>query len=150
MYHYLLAARLIQKTSQKPLTTINEATSNSTIIEVITQNMEFNVPTKIPSGWTTFEYKNNSSEVHFFVLEKLPEGITIEEYKNELIPPFRDAYTLMNEGKITDGLKEFDKIPPGIQMLYFLEEWAYYLHIILAQQPYTCHQENMPWNATFE
>lgn len=107
----LIGCKTDSKNQSKPLTTINEATSNSTIIEVITQNMEFNVPTKIPSGWTTFEYKNNSSEVHFFVLEKLPEGITIEEYKNELIPPFRDAYTLMNEGKITDGLKEFDKIP---------------------------------------
>ncbi|MFV8226771.1 hypothetical protein [Christiangramia aquimixticola] len=80
-------------------------------IKVLTKAMDFNMPDEIPSGWNTFRYENRSNEIHFFIFEKLPDSITIKEYKEELIPPFKKAFGLMNEGKTEEGMKAYEKIP---------------------------------------
>ena len=93
--------------------TINKATEIDAlqVIDVITEAMEFQMVDTISSGWNTFRYHNKSQEVHFFLFEKLPEGVRIDNYKNELVPPFVQATTYMLEGKMEEGMKEFEKIP---------------------------------------
>lgn len=99
------------------LESLNAKTSNNQVIDVITEGMEFQMVDSIPYGWNTFRYHNKSHEVHFFILEKLPAGIRIDNYKNELIPPFKKATELLLEGKVEDGLKEFENIPAWFSKL---------------------------------
>jgi len=89
----------------------NDEVSAIGTIDVLTTAMEFQVVNEISSGINTFKYKNESNDVHFFVLEKLPEGVRIEDYKNELIPPFKEATILMNQGKMEEAFAQFEKIP---------------------------------------
>ncbi len=81
------------------------------IVEVLTNDMDFQLPNEIPSGWHTFRYINNSDEVHFFVFEKMPEGIRIENYRNELLPPFLKSFQYLDSGNTLAGMKEFGKFP---------------------------------------
>ncbi|MHA6281052.1 hypothetical protein ACXYMT_12805 [Salinimicrobium sp. CAU 1759] len=61
------------------------------VVEVVTDHMDLKVPSRIPSGWTTFEYINNGHAPHFFVIERMPEGKTFEDSKAEIVPVFQDA-----------------------------------------------------------
>ncbi|MFH4968931.1 hypothetical protein V8G61_12070 [Gaetbulibacter sp. M240] len=95
-------------------TTINEVQrSNDKVnrVEVVTNAMDFEIPSQFDSGWTTFEYINKSEETHFFILEKMPEGITIENYNNELVPPFKKIFTFLIEGKNEEAMKASEEIP---------------------------------------
>lgn len=82
-----------------------------TIITVVTQSMEFQMPDTIPSGWNTFHYQNLSNETHFFVLERYPDSVTIENTKNEVGPVFDEAMELINAGKPQEGFAVFQKLP---------------------------------------
>ena len=88
-----------------------EKNNLNTIVEVTTTGMDFEMVDTLNSGWTTFKYINNSFEPHFFILEKMPDSIGFTNYENELIPPFKNAFQFFNEGKIEEGMKEFEKIP---------------------------------------
>ncbi len=81
------------------------------MVEVITNVMDFQMPSRIKSGWTTFKYINKSDETHFFIFEKMPEGITIENYNNELVPPIKAGVTYLLNDKVEEAMKEFEKIP---------------------------------------
>lgn len=85
------------------------------VVEVQTEHMNFIMPDEILSGWTTFRYHNESHKTHFFLLEKMPvfEGDQkgIEAYKEQIAPVFQDAMDLINEGKITEGFAEFNRLP---------------------------------------
>jgi len=80
-------------------------------IEVTTTAMDFDIPSELQSGWTTFKYVNNSEEPHFFIFEKMPEGITIDNYNNELVPPFKAAFTYLLDENVEAAMKEFEKVP---------------------------------------
>lgn len=109
----ILLSLISCKTDQKK----NELKDNNTVeeaenvIEVTTNVMDFQIPSQLKSGWTTFKYNNKSDETHFFILEKMPEGITIENYNNELVPPFKAAFTYLIDNKIEEAMKEFEKVP---------------------------------------
>ncbi len=80
-------------------------------VEVVTTGMNFNLVDEVPSGWTTFSYRNQSADPHFFIFEKMPDTLTIEDYKRDLIPPFIAAFKFFDEGNIDAGMAEFGKIP---------------------------------------
>jgi len=80
-------------------------------IEVTTTAMDFDIPSELQSGWTTFKYVNNSEEPHFFIFEKMPKGITIDNYNNELVPPFKAAFTYLLDENVEAAMKEFEKVP---------------------------------------
>ena len=94
---------------QKKNTT--EANNTENTIEVVTNEMDFQIPSRIKSGWTTFKYNNKSSETHFFIFEKMPEGITIDNYNNELVPPFKAAFNYLINDEVEKAMKEFENIP---------------------------------------
>ncbi len=81
------------------------------VVEVVTNNMDFQIPETLKSGWTTFKYNNKSKETHFFIFEKMPEGITMENYENELVPPFKAAFNHLLNDETEKAMKEFEKIP---------------------------------------
>ena len=80
-------------------------------VHVLTRNMEFIVPKEISSGWTSFVYKNESGETHFFVLEKMPEGKTLDDSKKEVIPVFQEGMDLLNAGETEKGFAAFNNLP---------------------------------------
>ena len=81
------------------------------VIEIITKNMDFQMPDTIPSGWVTFRYKNASPQTHFFLIDKYPDGITLQNVIDEVGPPFDNGMKLINEGKVEEGYAEFGKLP---------------------------------------
>ncbi|MCG9970780.1 hypothetical protein [Christiangramia crocea] len=88
-----------------------EANNTENIIEVVTNEMDFQIPSRLKSGWTTFRYNNKSSETHFFIFEKMPEGITIDNYNNELVPPFKAAFNHLINDEVEKAMEEFEKVP---------------------------------------
>lgn len=81
------------------------------VVEIVTNNMDFQVADSISSGWHTFKYDNRSGETHFFLLDKYPEGRTIEDTEKEVGPIFQLGMDLINEGKAKEGFEAFNKLP---------------------------------------
>lgn len=104
-----IAACRDNKTTEKDQSANDEP--KTTMVEVITSGMDFDLVEEINSGWTTFKYINNSYEPHFFVFEKMPDGVGYEQYTNELLPPFKKAFELLGKGDIEAGMKAFENIP---------------------------------------
>ncbi|SHI32945.1 hypothetical protein SAMN04487911_101133 [Arenibacter nanhaiticus] len=84
---------------------------NKDIIEVVTQNMDFQAVDTIPSGWHTFRYTNKSKEPHFFLLDKYPEDKTIKDAEREVMPIFQQGMDLINEGKPAEGFATLNSLP---------------------------------------
>jgi len=81
------------------------------VIEIITENMEFQAPDTIPSGWNTWRYSNKSPQPHFILIDDNMDGITVKEFKEELLPPFGEGITKLYEGKNEEAFAAFGKIP---------------------------------------
>ncbi len=81
------------------------------IIEIVTNDMDFQTLDTIPSGWNTFRYINNSNETHFFLMDKYPEGKTIVDFEKEITPPFQNGMDLIVQGKSNEAFEEFSKLP---------------------------------------
>ena len=90
------------------------------VIEIITKNMDFQMPDTITSGWNTFRYKNLSPQTHFFLIDKYPEGKSSDDAKNLVAPVFERAMKLITEGKTEEGYAEFAKLPEWFGDVVFL------------------------------
>ncbi len=89
-------------------------------IEIITENMDFQMPDSITSGWNTFRYKNQSTQTHFFLIDKYPEGKTSKDAENLVAPVFDSAMKLIMEGKTEEGYAEFAKLPEWFGEVVFV------------------------------
>ena len=89
------------------------------VIEIISNDMDFQTLDTIPSGWNTFRYVNKSNETHFFLMDKYPEGKTIENTEKEIVPPFQNGMDLINEGKSEEAFAEFSKLPKWFSEVVF-------------------------------
>ena len=90
------------------------------VIEIITENMDFQMPDTITSGWNTFRYKNLSPQTHFFLVDKYPEGKTSEDAENLVAPLFDSAMKLITEGKTEEGFAEFSNLPEWFSEVVFV------------------------------
>ncbi|MGI8599598.1 MAG: hypothetical protein ACR2KB_10095 [Chitinophagaceae bacterium] len=81
------------------------------VIEIITEGMEFQMPDTINSGWNVWRYKNLSTQPHFILIDKHPDSITVKEFKEQLLPPFGEGIAMINEGKMEEAMKAFGNIP---------------------------------------
>jgi len=90
------------------------------VIEIITKNMDFQMPDTISSGWNTFRYKNLSPQTHFFLVDKYPEGKTSNDAENLVAPVFDNAMKLIMEGKTEAGYAEFAKLPEWFGEVVFV------------------------------
>ena len=90
------------------------------VVEILTENMDFQMPDTISSGWNTFRYKNSSPQTHFFLIDKYPEGKTSEDAENFIAPVFDNAMKLIMEGKTEEGYAEFSKLPEWFNDVVFV------------------------------
>jgi len=90
------------------------------VVEIITNNMDFQMPDTIKSGWNTFLYKNLSTQTHFFLIDKYPEGKTLEDAETLVVPHFENGMKLINEGNSEEGFAEFGKLPSWFSEVKFL------------------------------
>ena len=95
-----------------------EITDN--VIEIVTQNMDFQMRDTIPSGWNTFRYKNESTQTHFVLIDDYPEGKTSEDAEKVVGPVFDRAMKLISEGKTEEGYAEFANLPEWFSEVVFL------------------------------
>lgn len=84
---------------------------NPKIIEILSHEMGFEAPDIISSGWTTFRYKNMTSEPHFLLLQKYPDGIDLTTAKAEASPVYDAAIKLVHAGKQQQGAAQLEKLP---------------------------------------
>ncbi|HKK28657.1 MAG TPA: hypothetical protein VKB18_11285 [Gemmatimonadota bacterium] len=74
---------------------------------VVARDYAFQAPDSLPSGWTTFRFRNRGKETHFMILDHLPDGKTYEDYRKELTPVFDSAWAAQQRGA---GVAEAGKI----------------------------------------
>jgi len=99
------------KSDKKQTKTEEPVIEKENVINILTENMDFQMADTIPSGWNTFRYKNASPQTHFFLIDKYPDGITLQNIIDEVAPPFDNGMKLLNEGKTEEGFAEFGKLP---------------------------------------
>lgn len=61
---------------------------------------------EVPSGWTTFRFKNKAHVTHLIYMVKVPEaqeGLSREDYMNEVTFPFQEAWDPYFAGEIDVG-----------------------------------------------
>ena len=107
------------KTDKKQKNTIVEVKKEN-VIEIITENMDFQMPDTITSGWNTFRYKNLSPQTHFFLVDKYPEGKTSKDAEKLVAPVFDSAMKLITKGKIEEGYAAFANLPEWFGEVVFV------------------------------
>jgi len=90
------------------------------LIEIITKDMDFQMPDTIPSGWNSFRYKNLSPQTHFFLVDKYPEGKSSKDAEKFVAPVFDSAMKLITEGKTEEAYAEFAKFPEWFSEVVFV------------------------------
>lgn len=108
-----------KKTEVQPMKESSKEDESPTAIEIVTENMEFQVQDTIPSGWNLIRYKNMSSQTHFVLFDKYPEGKTLDTVREKVIPFFDSGMKLINEGNPEDGFAEFGKLPEWFGQVRF-------------------------------
>lgn len=120
LYVLFSLALLSCKSDKKVSNEINLFEEEDHVVQIVTENMDFQMKDTIKSGWNTFRYKNLSPQTHFFLIEKYPEGKTSNDTKNLIAPVFESAMTLIMEGKNEEGFAEFAKLPEWFSEVQFL------------------------------
>jgi hypothetical protein len=108
------------KADKKEATPQQIEIKDENVVEILTEDMEFQMSDTIASGWNTFRYINQSPQTHFFLIEKYPEGKTLEDAKNHVITYFSSGMKLINEGNGEKAMAEFGKLPEWYGDVLFL------------------------------
>ena len=107
----LLAFQSCKEEKKNPTEKMSEKKEITSVINIVTENMDFQAPDTIPSGWVTWKYHNKSSQPHFILIDDPIDTITVKEFEEELLPPFGEGITLLYQGKNDDAFAAFGKIP---------------------------------------
>jgi len=81
------------------------------VVEVTALGTTFDAPDSIPSGWTTFRFRNASEMTHFALVERLPEGQGIASQQAEVAPVFQDGMNLLAAGDVDGAMARFGELP---------------------------------------
>lgn len=90
------------------------------IVEVVARGLTLEAPTEIPSGWTTFRFRNESPMVHFALIEKLPDGQGLESMQEEVAPVFQAGLDLLSAGDVDAAMAKFGELPAWYGEIVFL------------------------------
>lgn len=73
------------------------------VVEVTGFDYAFQAPDTIPSGWTTFRFHNQGSELHVFDLLRFPYDRTYGDLRREFFPAARPPLRSGSESGKTSG-----------------------------------------------
>lgn len=99
------------------------ASAAASVVDIIAEDYALSAPDEIPSGWTTFRFRNEGEEPHFVLVSRLPEGITIEDYETDLSAEFVRAWYAVRDGDLDQEeamARLFGNLPewfPGLEFL---------------------------------
>ncbi|MFV1981840.1 MAG: hypothetical protein ACC655_11855 [Rhodothermia bacterium] len=93
---------------------------SSNIVEVVSRGFSFEAPSEIPSGWTTFRYRNESAATHFVLLDRMPDGKGVAEQQSEVAPVFQDGMNLLNAGEVEAAIARFGELPEWFAQIVFM------------------------------
>ena len=118
LFIFFLVAIFVTSCEKEELTSTNLETADASVksfntVNITSTGMNFDAPDEIPSGWTTFSYKNKTGAPHFFILVKIPEEKTLEAYHKEVTVPFNNWLETWREGAPAED--------PGIALWFFTE-----------------------------
>jgi hypothetical protein len=88
----------------------SNATAES-VVEVVTRGLTLEAPSEIPSGWTTFRFRNEAPMDHFVVIEKVPDGQGLESQQREIAPVFQAGMDLLSAGDADAAMAKFGELP---------------------------------------
>ena len=117
---FLTLSLVFQSCKSNKKETTAEVEEQETVIDILTENMEFQMPDTIPSGWVTFRYNNASVQTHFVMIDDYPEGKTLDTIMAVIDPPFAEGMKLINEGNLEEGLAQFGKLPAWFGEVKFI------------------------------
>lgn len=96
------------------------AASPDAVVEVVARGLQFSAPDEIPSGWTTFRFRNESGMTHFAVIERLPQGVGIKEQQEQAAPIFQQGMDLLNAGDADAAAEKFAELPEWFGQIVFM------------------------------
>jgi hypothetical protein len=99
------------------------AAASATVVDLVAEDYAFSAPDQIPSGWTTFRFRNEGEEPHFVLVTRLPAGFTIEQYETELSVEFNRAWVAVRDGELGQDeamARLFEALPEWFGGLEFL------------------------------
>lgn len=105
-----------EPTSAPPATT----TAGGQVVEIVARGLQFIAPDEIPSGWTTFRFRNESSMTHFAVIERLPDGVGIKEQQEQAAPIFQQGMDLLTAGDAAAATEKFGELPEWFGQIVFM------------------------------
>ncbi len=105
---------------EPPPTPPAPATTPSAIVEVVARGLQFSAPAEVPSGWTTFRFRNESGMTHFAVIEHMPDGYGIKAQQEQLAPIFQQGMDLLNAGDAEGAMAKFGELPEWFGQVVFM------------------------------
>jgi hypothetical protein len=88
-------------------------------VDVVARGLTFQAPSRIPSGWTTFRFRNESDVTHFMLVERMPEGQGVESQQQQVAPVFQQGLDLLTRGETDAAMQAFGSLPPWFGQIVF-------------------------------
>ncbi len=92
-------------------TEVEHVSPATTVVEIVARGLTFEAPDSIPSGWTTFRFRNESGMTHFALFDLMPAGYGVAAHQTELAPVFQKGMDLLNAGKPDEAMAAFGELP---------------------------------------
>jgi hypothetical protein len=99
---------------------LSRSVTQSGVVKVKSIGMDFIVKDTLNSGWNTFKYTNESTEVHFILMDLYPEGKNARNTKNEVLPPFEEGMKLIMNNDMESAVAAFGKLPAWFQEIKYM------------------------------
>lgn len=117
----ILAALLVACAPRnEPPSTSEADTTPEGVVDIVVRGLTFEAPDEVPSGWTTFRLRNESSMIHFAAIEKLPEGQGFDSQQAEVAPVFQDGMDFLTAGDVDAAMARFGDLPAWFGEIEFI------------------------------
>lgn len=70
------------------------------VVQVTAEDFEFDFPSEIPSGWTTFRFENAGEQEHFLYIYRLPDDVTFRQFREEAMGAFGRVWNAYASGDL--------------------------------------------------
>lgn len=90
------------------------------VVEIVARGLTFEAPDSIPSGWTTFRFRNESGMTHFALFDLMPAGYGVEAHQTLVAPVFQKGMDLLNAGKPDEAMAAFGELPEWFGQIRFV------------------------------